>query len=224
VLQPVHDEADARPSERATGERASQDRDQHDSEAKHGRRRSWSDHRVRVCFVDGIAAGRGRTRTGSAPGCSTFAIVARSMAKFVVHVSAVLHLAAHELELAKGHKLLAPTLVRSQTLSALYAAARRGELSAEDARERLDRIGRMPIRLLGDAVLRRRAWQLADQLGWAETYDAEYLALTQLQADAFVALDAKLARSAKGVVAVASVDELVARGGRRRPAPVARRR
>jgi hypothetical protein len=41
----------------------------------------------------------------------------------------------------------------------------------------------MPIRLLGDAVLRRRAWDLADQLGWASTYDAEYVALTQLQAD-----------------------------------------
>ena len=49
----------------------------------------------------------------------------------------------------------------------------------------------MPIRLLGDAVLRRRAWEVADQLGWASTYDAEYVALTQLQADAFVTLDAE---------------------------------
>ena len=64
----------------------------------------------------------------------------------------------------------------------------------------------MPIRLLGDAVLRRRAWDLADQLGWASTYDAEYIALTQLQADAFVTLDAKLARSVEGVVATASID------------------
>jgi hypothetical protein len=31
----------------------------------------------------------------------------------------------------------------------------------------------MPIRLLGDAVLRRRAWKIAEELGWAETYDAE---------------------------------------------------
>ena len=43
-------------------------------------------------------------------------------------------------------------------------------------------------------MLRRRAWELADQLGWASTYDAEYVALTQLQADAFVTLDAELAR------------------------------
>jgi len=66
----------------------------------------------------------------------------------------------------------------------------------------------MPIRLLGDAVLRRRAWDLADQLGWASTYDAEYVALTQLQADAFITLDKKLARSVKGIVATASIDAL----------------
>ncbi len=75
-------------------------------------------------------------------------------------------------------------------------------------RDRLARIGRMPIRLLGDAVLRRRAWDLADRLGWASTYDAEYLALTQLQADAFVTLDPELARSVQGIVATASIDAL----------------
>ena len=68
--------------------------------------------------------------------------------------------------------------------------------------------GRMPIRLLGDAVLRRRAWDVAEQLGWAETYDAEYVALTQLQADAFVTLDAELARSVEGIVTTASIDAL----------------
>ena len=73
----------------------------------------------------------------------------------------------------------------------------------------------MPIRLLGDAVLRRRAWDLADRLGWASTYDAEYLALTELQADAFVTMDAKLARKVRAIVTVASVDELVTQGRRR---------
>jgi indolepyruvate ferredoxin oxidoreductase alpha subunit len=66
----------------------------------------------------------------------------------------------------------------------------------------------MPIRLLGDAVLRRRAWELADQLGWASTYDAEYVALTRLQADAFVTLDADLARSVEGIVATATLEAL----------------
>src|SRR5512139_4193704 len=111
--------------------------------------------------------------------------MASPMARFVVDVSAVLHLASASDPLATGHKLLAPTLLRSQTLSALHEAVHRGEIPADVARERLGRIGRMPIRLLGNAVLRRRAWEIADQLGWASTYEAEYLALTQLQADAF---------------------------------------
>ena len=130
------------------------------------------------------------------------------MTRFVVDASAVLHLASAGLEVADEHELLAPTLLRSQTLSALHEAVQRGEIPAEVARDRLARIGRMPIRLLGDAVLRRRAWELADQLGWASTYDAEYVALTQLQADAFVTLDADLARAVKGLVATASIDAL----------------
>jgi hypothetical protein len=40
------------------------------------------------------------------------------------------------------------------------------------------------------------------------TYDAEYLALTQLQGDAFVTLDLDLARRAEGIVAVATVNDL----------------
>ena len=130
------------------------------------------------------------------------------MTRFVVDASAVLHLASAGVEVAGAHELLAPTLLRSQTLSALHEAVQRGEIPAEVARERLARIGRMPMRLLGDAVLRRRAWELADRLGWASTYDAEYVALTQLQADAFVTLDAKLARRVKGIVETASIDAL----------------
>ena len=130
------------------------------------------------------------------------------MTRFVLDASAVLHLASAGTKIRASHKLLAPTLLRSQTLSALHEAVQRGEIRADVARERLARIGRMPIRLLGDAVLRRRAWELADQLGWASTYNAEYVALTQLQADAFVTLDAELARRVEGIVGIASIDDL----------------
>ncbi len=131
------------------------------------------------------------------------------MTRFVVDAGAALHLAAADAQIASEHKLLAPTLLRSQTLSAVYEAVRRGEISADVGRERLRRVARMPIRLLGDAVLRRHAWELAEQLGWSTTYDAEYIALTQLQADAFVTLDKKLARSVKGIVATAPIDALL---------------
>ena len=130
------------------------------------------------------------------------------MTRFVVDTSAILHLASSGLEVSSDHELLAPTLLRSQTLSALHEALHRGELPADVARDRLERIGRIKVRLLGDAVLRRRAWEVAERMGWAETYTAEYIALTQLQADAFMTLDAKLARSVEGVVATASIDAL----------------
>ena len=130
------------------------------------------------------------------------------MTRFVVDATAVLHLASAGIEVSAAHQLLAPTLLRSQTLSALHEAVQRGELAADLARDHLTRISRMPIRLLGDAVLRRRAWELADRLGWAPTYNAEYIALTQLQADAFITQDADLARAVQGIVETASIDAL----------------
>jgi predicted nucleic acid-binding protein len=130
------------------------------------------------------------------------------MTRFVVDCGVVLHLAGEGIQVPAGHELLAPTLLRSQALSALHEAVHRGEISADVALGRLARIQAMSIRLLGDAVLRRRAWDLAERLGWAETYDAEYVALTQLQADAFVTLDTELARRLEGVVPTATIEAL----------------
>jgi predicted nucleic acid-binding protein len=132
------------------------------------------------------------------------------MTRFVVDCGVVLHLATEEIEVRDEHELLAPTLLRSQTLSVLHEAVHRREIPADVALERLERIWAMPIRLLGDAVLRRKAWKLADELGWAETYDAEYVALTQLQADALVTLDTELARRVKGIVPTKTIEALQA--------------
>jgi len=130
------------------------------------------------------------------------------MTRFVVDCGVVLRLAGEEIEVSREHELLAPTVLRSQTLSALHEAVHGGELAREVALERIGRVNAIKIRLLGDAVLRRNAWQIADQLGWAETYDAEYLALTRLQADAFVTLDEDLARRAEEIVPTAPIEAL----------------
>ena len=130
------------------------------------------------------------------------------MTRFVVDTSAVLHLAGTEVEVSDEHELLHRRFfVRKRCRC--YTRPYSGGSSRPVSRERLARIQRMPIRLLGDAVLRRRAWEVADQLGWASTYDAEYVALTLLQADAFVTLDAELARAVEGTVTTASIDALV---------------
>jgi predicted nucleic acid-binding protein len=130
------------------------------------------------------------------------------MTRFVVDAAVVLRLVAEDIEVAPEHELLAPTLVRSQTLSMLHEAVHRGDLAADVGRDRLERVGRLKIRLLGDAVLRRVAWQMADRIGWASTFDAEYVALTKLQADALVTLSPELARAAEGIVPTASIDAL----------------
>ena len=130
------------------------------------------------------------------------------MTRFVVDCQTLLRIAAGEVEVAAGHKLVAPTLVRSQALSALYEAARRGEISAAQGIERVTRINSLKVRFLGDKVLQRTAWRVADQLGWATTSDAEFVALTQLQADAFVTSDDDLARAVSSLVETATIDAL----------------
>jgi predicted nucleic acid-binding protein len=85
--------------------------------------------------------------------------------RFVVDCDTLLRIAAGEIEVAAGHQLVAPTLVRSQALSALYQAARRGEISVADGLERVTRLNSLGVRFLGDKVLQRTAWRIADQLG-----------------------------------------------------------
>ena len=130
------------------------------------------------------------------------------MTRFVVDCDTLLRVAAGEIEVAAEHQLVAPTLVRSQALSALYQAARRGEISAAEGLERVTRINSLRVRFLGDKVLQRTAWKVADQLGWETTYEAEFVALTQLQADLFVTSDSDLARAVSGLVETRSIDAL----------------
>src|SRR4029453_10791688 len=66
------------------------------------------------------------------------------MTRFVVDTGAVLYLAGAEAEVGRSHELLAPTLLRSQTLSALHEAVHGGGVPADAGRERRSppRLGR----------------------------------------------------------------------------------
>jgi len=130
----------------------------------------------------------------------------------VIGPDVALRLANDEAVVAVEHQLVAPTLLRSQLLSLLYRAVRDGELTKKDADRRLDYVRGLRMRLLGDRVLQQVAWKIADQLGWPDTLDAEYVALTQLQADAFITLDAKLARTVKDLVTIAPIEALSPNG------------
>ena len=130
------------------------------------------------------------------------------MTRFVVDCETLLEIAAGEIEIAAEHTLLAPTLVRSQALATLYEAARRSEIAAAEGIERVTRINSLKVRFLGDKVLQRTAWRVADQLGWETTFGAEFVALTQLQADVFITSDGELARAVSELVEVAPIDAL----------------
>lgn len=133
------------------------------------------------------------------------------MTRFVVDCDTLLRIAAGEIEVAAEHQLVAPTLVRSQALAGMYEAARRGEISASEGLERVTRINSLKVRFLGDKVLQRTAWRVAEQLGWETTSDAEFVALTQLQADALVTSNPALARAVASLVETATIDALANR-------------
>ena len=130
------------------------------------------------------------------------------MTKYVIGPDVALRLAQDEAVIPDEHQILAPMLLRSQVLALLYQAARSGELTKKDAESQLKYVRGMRVRLLGDRVLQNVAWIVADQLGWPDTYDAEYLALTQLQADAFITLDAKLAHAVQDLVTITPIEAL----------------
>jgi predicted nucleic acid-binding protein len=94
-----------------------------------------------------------------------------------------------------GETLAAPFLMWSEARSALHELLRRGELGADDAAAAHERLERSPVEPRRHRALGDHAWRIADQLGWAKTYDAEYVALAQLLGCRLVTLDARLCRS-----------------------------
>lgn len=132
------------------------------------------------------------------------------MARYVIDCETLLRLASGEIEASSAHRLFAPTLIRSQALAALYEAAHRGEISVDEGLERVSRLNAasLKVRFLGDRALQRQAWKIAEQLDWETTYDAEYVALTTLQADALVTSNQNLARAVVGLVETVTVDAL----------------
>jgi predicted nucleic acid-binding protein len=132
------------------------------------------------------------------------------MSRYVIDPVTLLHLVDNDLAVDPSHQLVAPNALRSEAMQLLFDDVRRGVRSERDALHVHDRITELKMRLLGDRVSRRTAWQIARAQGWASLGECEYFAVTRLQADAFVTVDAALARRASEVVAVAPLDALTA--------------
>ena len=131
------------------------------------------------------------------------------MTRFAIDAPTAIRLVREGVTVPTTHQLVAPNLLRSQALSSLYRDVRAGRLPEAEAAEILRGITTMRIRLLGDRVSRGVAWQLAKQLDWDDTTNAEYVAVAKLQADVFVTLDPELARQVAGIVPTAPFGALV---------------
>ena len=98
-------------------------------------------------------------------------------------------------ELAPGARC-APPLMWSEARSALHERTWRNELGAEHARRARTRLDEADVKIKTHARLADEAWRIADELGWAKTYDAEYVALASLLGCRLVTVDGRLRRGA----------------------------
>lgn len=130
------------------------------------------------------------------------------MTRYVICPDVALRLASEQTVVGDEHQILAPTLFGSQVLSHLYQAVQRAEITKQEADQQLNYLRGLRMRLLGDRVLQKVAWNVAEQLGWTDTFEAEYVALTQLQADALITLNNQFARDVEHLVPIAPVAAL----------------
>ncbi len=130
------------------------------------------------------------------------------MARYVIDPPTLLAIARGDVRVDPGHQLVAPNAIRSQALEILLGEVRSGALSEKEALALHTRLTEIKLRLLGDRVSRRCAWDIAREQDWPQLREAEYLALVGLQADALVSVDPQFARLASALVPVAAVTDL----------------
>jgi predicted nucleic acid-binding protein len=79
-------------------------------------------------------------------------------------------------ELAE-EEIIAPPLAWSEAMSVLHEGLWRRERPRDATLEALRRLWSLRTSPRSTHEMRASAWRIADQRGWAKTYDAEYLAL-----------------------------------------------
>ncbi len=129
----------------------------------------------------------------------------------VIDASATLYLLASEdgIEPFADLGLVAPALLWSEVTSVLNEMRWRGELSVALADAVFDRLMSSQIeRHTGDDIY-SDARDVGRELGWAKTYDAEYVGLARRHAVRLLSRDERLRRSASRLITVVAPDDVL---------------
>ena len=107
-----------------------------------------------------------------------------------------------------GHELIGPPLLLSEALSVIRELTWRGTIPSAHSHESVERLLALPVQILTPDGHFPRASAVAESLGWAKTYDAEYVALAIARGAPLVTLDEKLRRGAGHLARILSPGEI----------------
>jgi len=91
-----------------------------------------------------------------------------------------------------NEELLAPELLDTEVVSALWRMVRGGQAAPRVARRGVEELAEMPIERVTHVLLDRLVWELRERVAIA---DAFYVACAQLYGATLVTTDARLARA-----------------------------
>jgi predicted nucleic acid-binding protein len=117
-------------------------------------------------------------------------------------------LAAEGFDLFGDEQLVAPALLWPEASSVIHELRWRREISDELASTAFGVLLTAPVSLRAPRRLRREVWRVADDLGWAKTYDAEYVALARIRGCRLFTVDERLRRGAAPIVAIIGPGDL----------------
>lgn len=130
--------------------------------------------------------------------------------KLVIDAGVTIAASATPLGLARFRRydLVAPPLMWIEAQSVLHAMFWRGELRREQIEPMRVRALAAPVARVEPEALVDEVWDVADEFGWAKTYDANYVALARLLRCRLITLDGRLRRGTERLGFVIGPTEL----------------